>query len=55
MRPSERKIRKWRKKIPMIHRSFALKRERNMKEIKKEINSLRFTICPIYQRTIKKV
>jgi len=41
MKPSERKNKKWRKKTPMIHRSFATKRGRDTKEIEKEINFLK--------------
>ena len=37
MKPSERKNKKWRKKSPMIHRSFAIKRGRDVKESEKEM------------------
>lgn len=39
MKPSERKNKKWRKKSPMIHRSFATKRGRDVKESEKEIKN----------------
>jgi hypothetical protein len=37
MKPSDRKSKKWRKKSPMIHRSFAEKRDRSIKHVKDEI------------------
>ena len=39
MKPSGRKLIKWRDKSPMIHRSFADKRSRGIKHIKEEIKS----------------
>ncbi len=39
MKPSDRKSKKWRKKNPMIHRSFAEKRDRTIKHVKEEINN----------------
>ena len=37
MKPSKRKLIKWRKKSPMVHRSFADKRGRRLKHIEEEI------------------
>jgi len=37
MRPSQRKLNKWRKGSPKKHRSYAEKRGRRFKHIKKEI------------------
>lgn len=39
MKPSERKTTKWRKDNPMVHRSFAEKRNRSIKHIKDEIKN----------------
>lgn len=39
MKPSSRTNKKWRKKYPMIHRSFGIKRNRDMKEIEKDIKN----------------
>lgn len=39
MKPSVRKIKKWRKSSPMAHRSFAEKRGRQEKHLKDEIKS----------------
>ena len=38
MKPSSRANKKWRKKNPMIHRSFGIKRGRDTKEVEREIN-----------------
>lgn len=37
MKPDKRTITKWRKKKPMVHRSFAIKRGRQLKHIEDEI------------------
>ena len=37
MKPSSRTNKKHRKKSPMIHRSFAIKRGRDLKHVEKEI------------------
>ena len=38
MKPSSRKNKKHRKKSPMIHRSYAVKRGRDTKKVTEEIN-----------------
>jgi hypothetical protein len=37
MQPTGRTNKKWRKKTPMIHRSYGTKRGRDTKEVKEEI------------------
>lgn len=39
MRPSNRKVNKWRKNKPMVHRSYAEKRNRLDKQVKEEIRN----------------
>ena len=41
MKPSPRKLKKWRKKSPKKHRSYAEKRDRKDSHIKKEVESYR--------------
>lgn len=44
MQPSSRKNKKHRKKSPMIHRSFGVRRGRDTKEIEKEIKDSKNSI-----------